>query len=200
MFSGVVHMYWKPVSTSWEGSLHVVAEKIRGESSILNNHLNRLQRLGVIQREVKGTYRLRFKTPLYFIFKPKQEIPIAYFGLLGRKETWTEPEPRIAMKLLEKEKIKPDLIYVVTSPDALNDWKQLKLQYQWILCYEDEIININAIKKKVIPQLLSLLKDYVVIMDCTSATKPATIAYYELAQKFWIPLIYISEEKSNCSG
>jgi len=31
-------------------------------------------------------------------------------------------------------------------------------------------------------------------MDCTSATKPATIAYYELAQKLWIPLIYVYEE------
>ncbi|MEM3744023.1 MAG: hypothetical protein QXW43_05795 [Candidatus Methanomethyliaceae archaeon] len=45
-------------------------------------------------------------------------------------------EPEIAMGLLEKEKIKPDLIHVVTSPEALNEWKDLKLPYQWILCYE----------------------------------------------------------------
>jgi len=51
---------------------------------------------------------------------------------------------------------------------------------RWILCYEDEIINIDTIKDKVTPQLESLMKDFIVIIDCTSATKPATIAYYEL--------------------
>jgi len=66
--------------------------------------------------------------------------------------------------------------------------------HQWILCYEEEIIDIDAVKNKVSPQLESLLKNYVVIMDCTSATKPATIAYYELAQTYCIPLIYVYEE------
>lgn len=164
------------------------------KGSILAHHLNRLQRLKVIRREVKGTYCLAFKTPLCFIFDSKQKMPIAYFGLLGRKETRKEPEPQVAIGLLEKENLKPDLIYVVTSPDALDDWKQLKLQYQWILCYEDEIIDLDAIKEKISPQLLSLLRNYIVVMDCTSATKPATIAYYELAQKLWVPLIYVYEE------
>jgi len=49
-------------------------------------------------------------------------------------------------------------------------------------------------KRKVLPQLESLLRNYIVIMDCTSATKPATIAYYEIAQTYLIPLIYIYEE------
>ena len=166
--------------------------KVKG--SVLNHHLNRLQQLKVIKKEVKGTYRITYKTPLCFIFNPKQKIPIAYFGLLGKKEKRKEPEPKVALLLLEKEKIKPDLKYVVTSPEALNDWKTLKLPYQWILCYEDEIINVDAVNQKVTPQLLSLLRDYIVIMDCTSATKPATIAYYELAQQLWIPLIYVYEE------
>jgi DNA-binding transcriptional ArsR family regulator len=164
------------------------------KGSVLNHHLNRLQKLKVIQREVKGTYRLTFKTPLCLIFNPKQKTQIAYFGLLGRQEERKEPEPHTAIDLLEKEQLKPDLTYVVTSPDALDDWKKLKLPYQWILCYEDEIIDVDAVKRKVIPQLLTLLRDCIVIMDCTSATKPATIAYYELAQKLWIPLIYIYEE------
>jgi DNA-binding transcriptional ArsR family regulator len=165
---------------------------VRG--SVLTHHLNRLQNLQVIKREVKGTYRLTYKTPLCFIFPTKEKIPIAYFGLLGRKEARKKPEPQVAMELLEKEKLKPDFIYVVTSPEALNDWKNLKLPYQWILCYEDEIINVDTIKQKISLQLKSLLKEYIVIMDCTSATKPATIAYYELAQKLWIPLIYIYEK------
>lgn len=182
---------------SKKGGLATFSE-IQAESgvkgSILNHHLNRLQKLEVIQREVKGTYKLTFKTPLCLIFNPKHKIPIAYFGLLGRKESRTEPETQVALNLLEKESLKSDLIYVVTSPDALDDWKTLKLPYQWILCYEDEIIKVEVVKQKVIPQLHSLLRDYIVIMDCTSATKPATIAYYELAQKLWIPLIYVYEE------
>lgn len=164
------------------------------KGSVLTHHLNRLQRLHVIEKEAKGTYRLTFKTPFCFIFPPKTKIPIAYFGLLGRKESRREPEPQVAVKLLEKEKLKPELIYILTSPKALNDWKNLKLPYQWILCYEDEIINIDSIKRKILPQLTSFLRQYIMIMDCTSATKPATIAYYELAQTYYIPLIYIYEE------
>lgn len=88
----------------------------------------------------------------------------------------------------------PELKYIVTSSEAIESWKDLKLQYNWILCYENEIINVDAIKEKVKPQLLNLLKDNLVIMDCTSATKPATIAYYDLAQTLWIPLIYVYED------
>ncbi len=164
------------------------------KGSVLNHHLNRLQRLKIIEREVKGTYRLAYKTPLCFLYKSKTKIPIAYFGLLGRRESRTEPEPKIATELLETEKLKPDLAFVVTSPEALNEWKNLKLPYNWILCYEEEIIDIDSVKRKILPQLTGLLKEYIVIMDCTSATKPATIAYYELAQTYYAPLIYIYEE------
>lgn len=164
------------------------------KGSVLNHHLNRLQRLEVIQREVKGTYRLTYRTPLCFIFNPKQKIPVAYFGLLGQSEDRQQPEPQVAIQLLEKEKLKPELMYVVTSLETLNGWKPMKLQYQWILCYDDEIANVEAVKRKITPQLLSLLRDYIVVMDCTSATKPATIAYYELAQKLWIPLMYLYEQ------
>ncbi|MEM2319647.1 MAG: hypothetical protein QXW82_07820 [Candidatus Bathyarchaeia archaeon] len=164
------------------------------KGSVLNHHLNRLQRLKVVEKEVKGTYRLTYKTPLCFIFPAKTKIPIAYVGLMGKRETRKEPEPEIAIELLKKEKLKPDLIYVATSPEALNEWKDLKLPYQWILCYEEEIIDIESVKQKIQPQLISLLREYIVVMDCTSATKPATIAYYELAQTYCAPLIYIYEE------
>jgi DNA-binding transcriptional ArsR family regulator len=165
---------------------------VRG--SVLTHHLDRLQRFNIIKREVRGTYRLKYKTPLCFIFNSKEKVPIAYFGLLGQRESREKPEPEVALKLLEKGQLKPHITYVVTSPEALNDWKKLKLPYQWILCYEDEIINVDLVKEKVTPQLHNLLKDFIVIMDCTSATKPATIAYYELAQTFWIPLIYVYEK------
>ncbi|MEM3883202.1 MAG: hypothetical protein QXO23_07470 [Candidatus Methanomethyliaceae archaeon] len=106
------------------------------KGSVLDHHLNRLQSLKIIEKVVKGTYRLTYKTPLCLIFPTKIKIPVAYFGLMGKKEAREVLEPEIAMGLLEKEKIKPDLIHVVTSPEALNEWKDLKLPYQWILCYE----------------------------------------------------------------
>ena len=164
------------------------------KGSVLVHHLNRLQALNVVEKETKGTYRLKYKTPLCFIFHPARSVPFAYFGLLGKKEERETPETAVAIDLLKQQGLKPSLKYVVTSPEALNSWKNLRLQYQWILCYEDEIIDVDSVKTKISPQLLSLLTNYVVIMDCTSATKPATIAYYELAQKLWIPLIYVYEE------
>jgi len=50
---------------------------------------------------------------------------------------------------------------------------------------------------RVEPVLWTLLREYIVIMDCTSATKPATITYYELAQNYLIPLIYIYEKTTS---
>ena len=58
----------------------------------------------------------------------------------------------------------------------------------------DEIIEIDAVKAKVVPQLQALLKEYVVVLDCTSATKPASIAFYEMAQEYLVPLIYVYEK------
>jgi len=164
------------------------------KGSLLAHHLNRLQSLNVIEREVKGTYRLTYTTPLCYILDKATKMAIAYFGLLGRRESRLKPETNVALELLKLEGVNAKLTYVVTSPEALNEWKELKLPYQWILCYEEEIIDIDAVKKKVTPQLENLLKNHVVIMDCTSATKPATIAYYELAQTYCIPLIYVYEE------
>jgi len=164
------------------------------KANLLAHHLNRLQSLNVIEREVKGTYRLTYKTPLCLIFDKAAKMAIAYFGLLGKRESRLKPETSVALELLRQESVNSKLTYVVTSPEALDEWKELKLPYQWILCYEEEIIDIDAVKNKVTPLLESLLKNNVVIMDCTSATKPATIAYYELAQTYCIPLIYVYEE------
>ena len=164
------------------------------KAGLLLHHLNRLRSLGIVETEVKGTYRLRFSTPLCYVFGAKG-IEYAYVGLLGRKGSYSEPEPEVALSLLSDLKISPILVYVLTSPEALGDWKSEKLGYQWILCYGEEIVDIDEIQKKLVPQLTTLLKNYSVIIDCTSSTKPATIAYYEIAQRFLIPCIYVSEEK-----
>jgi len=164
---------------------------VRG--NLLTHHLSRLQALHIVEREGRGTYRLRYKTPLCFLFDEK--TPTAYFGLLGRRSGRKEPETATALRLLGKERVESKLVYVVTSPEALAEWKELRLPYQWILCYEEEIVDTDAIREKVRPQMESLLRSYSLIMDCTSSTKPATIAYYQLAETYLIPLIYVYEEK-----
>jgi len=164
------------------------------KGSTLTHNLNILIRFNVVEKEVKGTYRLKYMTPLCYLFSEKP-LPIAYLGLLGKRNSREIPETEIALKLLKAEGYQPNSIHVLTSTEALHEWKTLKLPYQWILCYEEEIVDIDSVKKKAEERLKGLLKDYIVIIDCTSATKPATIAYYELAQTYQTPLIYIYEEK-----
>jgi len=168
------------------------ASKVTGNTLVHN--LNALElKFHVMEKPVKGTYRLRYKTPLSYIFATENTYPTVYLGLLGRRDKRDTPETRVALELLKKDGITPQLIYVTTSLEALQEWKELKLPYQWITAYEAEITDIDSVKNKVRQQLQILLKDYVVILDCTSATKPATIAYYELANQYLIPLIYIYE-------
>ncbi|MBS7623326.1 hypothetical protein KEJ39_06595 [Candidatus Bathyarchaeota archaeon] len=164
------------------------------KGGLLRYHLDRLKSLGVIESEVKGTYRLRFKTPLCYIFGSRN-VKYAYIGLLGRRDSYSEPEPVTALSLLKEQRISPTLVYVLTSPEGMADWKEYRLNCQWVICYGDEIIDIDAIQNKLAPQLTALLRDHSVILDCTSSTKPATIAYYDLAQRLLIPCIYVSEEK-----
>ena len=161
---------------------------------LLQHHLDRLISLGIVESEVKGTYRLKYKTPLCYVLGSKR-TKYVYVGLLGRRDSYDEPEPKAALSLLSQQKILPSLAYVLTSPEALGDWKDLKLEYQWILCYGDQIFDIDQIQRKLAPQLTDLLRNYSVIIDCTSSTKPATIACYDLAQRFLVPCIYVSEEK-----
>lgn len=169
--------------------------KISGvKSSTLEHSLGILIKCGIIKKEVKGTYRLRYLTPLCYLFN-YEHLPIAYFGLLGTKNTRKEPETQTALKLLKDEKIVPKSVHVLTTSSGFKDWENMKLPYEWIICYEDEISDIDSIKEKADKRLRLLLKDHMVIIDCTSATKPATIAYYELAQIYQTPLIYIYEPK-----
>ncbi|MBS7638153.1 hypothetical protein KEJ49_04610 [Candidatus Bathyarchaeota archaeon] len=166
------------------------ASGVRG-STLLHN-LNILIQFGLVERLVKGTYGLRYLTPLCYIFSDKP-LPIAYMGLLGRREGREKPETETALELLRAENIKPETIHVLTTHEAFDDWKEMRLQYDWILCYEDEIYDIDSVREKVKRRWELLSKKYMLILDCTSATKPATIAYYEIAQTYQIPLIYIYE-------
>ena len=172
-------------------SYHELEEgEIKG--STLVYHLNRLVEAGIVEAKGRGTYQLRYRTPISYLVGSGEKI--AYLGLLGEKNGRQTPETEIALRLLEAEGLKTSLKYIVTSPEALSEWSNQKLNYQWILCYSDEIVDIDSVKGKVLPQLLALLKEYVVVMDCTSATKPASIAFYELAKEYLVPLIYIYEK------
>ncbi|MEM2094909.1 MAG: helix-turn-helix domain-containing protein [Candidatus Bathyarchaeia archaeon] len=166
--------------------------KVTGNTLVYNLEVLE-RRFCIIEKPVKGTYRLRFRTPLSYLFAPEGTYPTVYFGLLGRRDRRDVPETKVALDLLKEEKIIPQLVYVTTTLEALQEWKELKLPYQWITVYEADIADIDSVKNRVRPQLEILIKDHVVILDCTSATKPATIAYYELANQYLIPLIYIYE-------
>lgn len=165
---------------------------VRG--STLVHNLNILIRFNIVEKQVKGTYRLKYLTPLCYLFS-REPLPVAYLGLLGRRNGRKRPETETASELLNAEGYAPSSIHVLTSTEAFHEWEELKLPYRWILCYEEEIVDIDSVKRKAKEVLQTLLKDHLVIIDCTSATKPATIAYYELAQTYQTPLIYIYEEK-----
>jgi hypothetical protein len=161
--------------------------------STLVYHLNRLIMYSIVSSPSKGSYELVYRTPFCLLDDNIREA--SYFGLLGRRAGRGEPEPEVACALLSTEGMKMDSMHVVTSPDALTEWSSDKLPYQWLLCYEDEIIDIEKVVKKVEGPLLELMRKGLVVLDCTSATKPASLAFYYLAQKYLVPLVYVYEEK-----
>lgn len=161
--------------------------------STLVYHLNRLTAYRIVSSPSKGSYELAYRTPFCLLEDKIGEV--SYFGLLGRRSGRGEPEPEVARALLRSEGMKVDSMHVVTSPDALTEWSSEKLSYQWLLCYEDEIIDIEKVVEKVEGPLLELMRKGIVVLDCTSATKPASLAFYYLAQKYLVPLIYVYEER-----
>jgi len=50
------------------------------------------------------------------------------------------------------------IAYVLTPPEALADWKSERLGYQWVLCYGDEIIDIDEIQQKLASPLGTLTR------------------------------------------
>ena len=171
-------------------------EKASGvKGSTLVHHLNRLERVGVVAREAKGVYSLVYKTPLCFVFPGEKPIPVAYLGLLGEKVPNRPPEPKVAIDLLSREGLSPSAVYVLTSYEALGTWRDDGLGYTWILCYDDEIIDVEAVREKALKTFLELLKTHILIVDCTSATRAAGFALYDLAREYLAPLIYVYEAK-----
>jgi hypothetical protein len=163
----------------------------------LLHHLDVLIQYGIVEQVANGPYALKYKTPLCFIFgdKPEKEN-ISYIGLLGERNEREEPETSVALQLLKRHSgIEPGIAYVVTSTAAAGSWKNIELPVQWILCDGESITDIDKIRRKVEVVLRDLIKEHLVIMDCTSFNKPATIAIYGLAQTYLVPLIYVYEPR-----
>jgi hypothetical protein len=172
-----------------------ISKKTGVRDNNLLHHLDVLIQYGIVEQIANGPYVLKYKTPLCFIFgdKPVKEN-ISYIGLLGERNERGEPETSVALQLLRKQSgIDPGIAYVVTSTAAAESWKNIDLQVQWILCDGEAITHIDSIRKKVEVVLRDLIKEHLVIMDCTSFNKPATIAMYALAQTYLVPLIYVYE-------
>ena len=174
-----------------------IMEKTGVKDNNLLHHLDVLIQHGIIEQVASGPYSLKYKTPLHFIFRhgiPERE-KVSYIGLLGEKEERIEAETTVALALLKREKIDINLAYVVSSTKGAHSWEGSHLNAQWILCDGETITDIDKIKNKVEGVLRDLIREHLVIMDCTSFNKPATIAFYELAQKYLVPLIYAYEPR-----
>ncbi len=159
---------------------------------VLNHHLNILTRRRLVEKVGRGVYMLM---DVRIPFLMGARTPVAYLGLLGLRLGRETPEPDVALSLLEGEGFRVSEAYVATTHQALMEWGPLTQGYTWILLTTQEIIDVEAVKRRVEPILRTLVKTHGVIIDCTSATKPATIAYYQLSEELHLPLIYVYEEK-----
>ncbi len=162
--------------------------------SSLDYNLTVLARKGIIARE-KGLIRFNYRTPLCYVFdSPK--TPYAYLGLLGERGGRSESETETAVKLLGKEGFSFSKVIVVTTHSGASEWEGVApSNVTWYLLKDEEISRVETIESKVEGILPELVRDYVLLMDCTSATKPATIAYYKLATAYKIPLVYVYERR-----
>ncbi|MEM2145878.1 MAG: hypothetical protein QW279_10990 [Candidatus Jordarchaeaceae archaeon] len=161
--------------------------------SSLEYTLTVLEKRGIIKRE-SGSIRLQYTTPLCYLFDSPSAY--AYLGLLGEKSEREESETETAINLLEGKGFKFERKVVATTHGAVAEWENIAhLNIDWCLLSDEEISRVNMVKEKLLPRLIELVKNYKVVMDCTSATKPATIAYYQLAAMFKVPLIYVYEKR-----
>lgn len=170
-----------------------IASETEIAGSTLNHNLNILVGRGVVSR-CDGVVRLVYKTPLCFVFD-SPTVCYAYLGLLGERGGREESETATAIDLLGGVGLVFDKVRVVTTFGCVSEWEGcVPGDVDWFLVGDEEIRRVNAMERRVEGVLEELMRDYVVIMDCTSATKPATIAFYKLANEYWVPLIYIYEK------
>ncbi|MEM2910442.1 MAG: hypothetical protein QXO01_05200 [Nitrososphaerota archaeon] len=188
--------------TGGRARFYEIYQHLGGETRIskstLKSRLDALSNLGVITYH-EGVAELTNKSTLCYVVSSR--IPYAYMGLLGiRGEAEDyESETETSIKLLKEEGIEFDRIYVVTTPEALESWSSYIKDNIWkrielISVRVDEMNEIDKMMNRVRPRLLELIRQSIVIIDCTSGTRPAGIAFYTLAEKYKLPLIYVYKE------
>ena len=163
--------------------------------STLSINLDILKGFNFITAEERGPIKLKFKTPLCFITNTPN-VPYVYLGLLGVKDKWKVSETETALEILEGTGLRFDKIIVVTTQKAIGSWSGAispKLGVEWHTLSEDDFNRIEMVEERIKPKLIELMERYIVIMDCTSGPRPAGIAYYRLASRFKVPLIYVYE-------
>jgi len=164
--------------------------------STLSHRLKALEYLEIIKYS-RGRARLRYKTPLCYIVGA-QGVEYAYMGLLGTKDTREKSETETAIELLRQDGYEFSKIVIATTPEALDTWQSSIPDKLWrrienIPLSIKEMNDIEAVRQKVAPRLEELISNYTVVMDCTSGTRPAGIAYYSLATEYLVPIIYVYE-------
>ncbi|MEM3032344.1 MAG: winged helix-turn-helix domain-containing protein, partial [Nitrososphaerota archaeon] len=178
-------------------------DSMKGSKSTLEYRLSSLEQLGFVERVKRGPVRLKFKTPLCYIFEGKG-LGYAYFGLLGKRGEMREvSETETAVGLLERQLGTGfERVMVFSTAEAIDSWKcrggldeGLWRRIEWRVLSIKEMNSIAEVEEKVRHELTGLLSEYIVIMDCTSGTRPAGIAYYRLADTYKVPLVYAYEDK-----
>jgi hypothetical protein len=180
-----------------------ILEKVpNAPKSTLSNNIDSLVQLGVItQKGSRGPFELRYKTPFCFLTEPSK-VPDAYLGLLGKKGTTPidEPETQSAVEKLHQEGFEFSKIFVCTTQEALGSWSgyfkdAIQRRLEIIPVNIDEMNDIEKMESRIKQNFIELLRNYLLVMDCTSGTRPSGIAFYRLALKYSVPLIYLYEEK-----
>ncbi len=183
--------------------LHAIAErpllftdikkKTGMDDSLVDYYLKRLQELRIIGKTPWGTYYLIEKIPFCYLCSRIREI--IYVGLLGQKHYHTEPEPITAIRLLKKEGYKINDVIVITTRTAISTWGTVNEDILSIITVEDkDILSIEKMTNIIFNIVDKQSRKTAIILDCTSLTKPATIAMYNISTKYLIPLIYIYEQ------
>ncbi len=175
-------------------SFSEIKKKVSLEDASIAHFLKKLIKHDIVEKLGKGRYILKMRTPICYLFDDVDSF--YYIGLLGMKNSHMEPEPESAVSLLENEGIKISRRIIFTTPEALYSWRGFDFSdYDIKIISAKDLLDIPVIEEKIHEAILPEMKSGLLILDCTSLTKTATIAMYNLAIKLNIPLIYVYEER-----
>ncbi|MEM1589649.1 MAG: hypothetical protein QW175_04460 [Candidatus Bathyarchaeia archaeon] len=160
----------------------------------IHHHLNFLELYNFIE-SAHPPIKLKYKTPLCWLANTPR-VSFAYLGLLGERR-YPVSETETAIELLKSDPnvgAKPEKIVVLTSQEVIGEWKDgisPEIKITWETLSEEELNDIDKVEEFIKPKIIELMKNYILIMDLTSGPRTAGLAYYELADQFKIPLIYV---------